>query len=73
MKIKQQSAIKQFLIQEFGEQKGLHYFEKQESFLQEIINTTKGKSKSQIKTLTNTILPRIALYRILLNFELNKN
>lgn len=73
MKIKQQSAIKQFLIREFGEEKGLHYFEKQESFLQEIINTTKGRSKSQMKTLTNTILPRIALYRILLNFEPNKN
>lgn len=72
MKIKQQSAIKQFLIREFGEQKGLHYFEKQESFLQELINNMQGKSKSQYKTLAKTILPRIALYRILLNFEQNQ-
>ena len=43
MKIKQQSEIKRFLVQEFGEQKGLLYFGKQELFLQNIINTTKGK------------------------------
>lgn len=73
MKIKQQSAIKRFLVGEFGEQKGLLYFAKQELFLQELINTTKGKSKSQFKTLTKTILPRIALYRILNNFEQDKN
>ena len=73
MKIKQQSAIKQFLVQEFGEQKGLLYFGKQELFLQNIINTTKGKSKNQFKTLTKTILPRIALYRILMSFEPDKN
>lgn len=69
MKIKQQSAIKRFLIQEFGEQKGLTYFAKQELYLRNIINATKGRSKSQFKTLTKTILPRIALYRILIDFE----
>lgn len=73
MKTKQQSEIKQFLVQEFGEQKGLLYFEKQELFLQHIIGTTKGKSKSQFKTLKKTILPRIALYRILMDLEPDKN
>lgn len=69
MKIKQQSAIKRFLIQEFGEQKGLTYFAKQELYLRNIINATKGRSKSQFKTLTKTILPRIALYRNLLTLN----
>lgn len=73
MKIKQQSTIEQFLVQEFGEEKGLFYFEKQELLLQNIINTTKGKSKSQFKTLTKTILPRIALYQILMSFEPDQN
>ena len=73
MKIKQQSAIRRFLVHEFGEQKGLLYFEKQELVLQNIINSTKGKSKSQLKTLRNTILPRIALYRVLLSFEPDKD
>ena len=45
MKIKQQSAIRRFLVHEFGEQKGLLYFEKQELVLQNIINSTKGKLK----------------------------
>lgn len=72
MKIKQQSAIKQFLIREFGEQKGLFYFAKQELLLQELLNNTTGKSKRQFKTLKNTILPRIALYRVLLTHEQDK-
>lgn len=72
MKIKQQPTIKRFLIQEFGEQKGLLYFDKQELFLQNAINKTEGKSKSQFKTLAQTILPRIALYQGLTNLELDK-
>lgn len=69
MKVKQQAAIKKFLIQEFGEQKGLVYFEKQESFLRNAISGTKGKSKRQFKMLAQTILPRIALYRALVSAE----
>ncbi|MDE6764243.1 MAG: hypothetical protein K2J73_11290, partial [Oscillospiraceae bacterium] len=73
MKIKQQSAIKKFLIREFGEQKGLLLFEKQELLLQAVINQTKGKSKNQFKTLTQTILPRIALYLVLTELEQQKD
>lgn len=69
MKIKQQSAIKSFLIQEFGEKDGILYFDKQALLLQDLIDRTKGKSKSQFKMLTQTILPRIALYRALLEIE----
>jgi hypothetical protein len=65
MKIKQQSSIHKFLIQQYGSQKGNVYFSRQEKQLQSAINKTNGKSKSQVKTLMHTILPRIALYDVL--------
>jgi hypothetical protein len=70
MKIKQQSSIHKFLIQQYGTQKGNVYFSRQEEELQSAINKTNGKSKSQVKTLTHTILPRIALYDVLIKYEL---
>lgn len=65
MKIKQQKQIKKFLFEEFGKEKGAVVFEKQNGVLKELITNTKNKSKNQMKTLTNTILPRIALYKVL--------
>ena len=72
MKIKQQKQIKTFLIEEFGNEKGNELFEKQAKLLNEIIQSTKHKSKSQMKTLTQTILPRIALYKVFLKEELSE-
>ena len=72
MKVKQQSAIKKFLLREFEKQAGMTIFEKQESYLWDYIEQTKGKSSSQFKTLAQTILPRIALYYALLDFETEK-
>ncbi|MCM1126479.1 MAG: L-2-amino-thiazoline-4-carboxylic acid hydrolase [Lachnospiraceae bacterium] len=69
MKNKRQSTIKRFLIREFGEQKGIFLFEKQELLFQTLIERSKGKSKSQLKTLTQTILPVVALYQVLAEFE----
>ena len=66
MKVKQQKQIKNFLIEEFGIDKGEVLFNKQETILNEIIENTKNKSENQMKTLIQTILPRIALYRALL-------
>ncbi len=66
MKIKQQKQIKAFLIEEFGKNKGAQLFLEQEKMLSALIKDTKNKSKSQMKTLVQTILPRIAVYRILL-------
>lgn len=63
MKIKQQKQIKKFLNEEFGTDKGSSIFAKEEEILHEIINKIEGKSKNQRKTLTGTILPRIALYK----------
>ena len=66
MNIKQQKQIKAFLIEEFGIEKGKALFDKQELMLNELIESTKNKSKNQMKTLVQTILPRIALYKVLL-------
>lgn len=73
MKIKQQKQIKEFLFEEFGKEKGAVVFEKQNGVLKELIINTKNKSKNQMKTLTNTILPRIALYKVLQKEDLPKD
>lgn len=66
MKIKQQKQIKKFLVEEFRKEKGISLFKNQEKTLNEIIKNTTNKSKNQMKTLFKTILPRIALYKTLL-------
>ena len=65
MKIKQQKQIKAFLIEEFGTEKGSALSGRQEKMLDTLIQNTKNKSENQIKTLAQTILPRIALYKCL--------
>ena len=70
MKIKQQKQIKDFLIEKFGIDKGNIVFSKQEEILNEIIKNVKEKSKNQRKTLIETILPRIALYKTMLKSDL---
>lgn len=72
IKIKQQSEIEKFLVQEFEEEKGKLIFQKQESLLKDEIKIIKGKSKNQFNTLVQTILPRIALYYALKNFISDK-
>ena len=64
MNIKQQKQIKTFLIEEFGVDNGKELFNKQEIMLNELIKNTKNKSENQMKTLVQTILPRIALYKV---------
>lgn len=63
MKIKQQKQIKAFLAESFGNDMGGKLFEMQDKALGEIIGNTKGKTENQMKTLIQTILPRIALYK----------
>ena len=65
MKIKQQKQIKAFLIEQFGNDRGNALFEKQDKMLGTLIENTKDKSENQMKTLIQTILPRIALYKAL--------
>lgn len=63
IKIKQQKQIKAFLAESFGNDRGGKLFEMQDKALGEIIGNTKGKTENQMKTLIQTILPRIALYK----------
>ena len=73
MKIKQQKQIRAFLIEEFGNDKGNAYFVKQDKRLNEIIEATRNKTENQMKTLAQTILPRIALYQVLLESGLQQD
>lgn len=73
MKNKRQAEIKNFFIREFGERKGSNLFEKQETLFHALIGQTKGKSKNQMKTLTQTIMPVIAMYRVLAEAEPEKD
>lgn len=72
MKIKQQKQIKAYLIEELGNDRGSRVFAEQEKVLSTLINNTKGKSENQMKTLTQTVLPRIALYKVLLNNDFSE-
>ena len=64
--IKQQKQIEAFLNEEFEKDKGKILFNKQEEILNELVKNIKGKSENQKKTLIQTILPRIALYKAML-------
>lgn len=63
--MKQQKLIQKFINDELLDQK---IFLLQNKILLEIIKNTKNKTPNQIKTLNNTILPRIALYKALNEF-----
>ncbi len=63
MKIKQQKQIEKYLTDELGIEEGKNIFAKQSAILDDLVKNQKDKSKNQIKTLTQTILPRIALYK----------
>lgn len=73
MNTKQQKQIKEFLLQEFGNVKGNEIFSLQEKSFDRILQGTSGKTKSQMRTLVQTILPRIALYKALKESGLPEN
>ena len=63
--MKQQKLIQKFINDKLLNQK---IFLLQNKILLDIIKNTKNKTPNQIKTLNNTILPRIALYKALNEF-----
>ncbi len=65
MRVKQQKQIRKFLIEEFGKDKGAALYSEQDKLLEILVKNTVNKSENQMKTLTQTILPRIALYKTL--------
>ena len=73
MKIKQQKQIRAFLTEEFGKDKGRALSDRQDAVLYALIKNTENKSKNQMKTLVQTILPRIALYKLLSEDGLSEN
>lgn len=52
-------------MQTFGGSRGGSLFSRQEKILDRLIKTAANRSKNQVKTLVQTILPRIALYKVL--------
>ena len=72
MKIKQQKQIREFIIKEFQNDKGNELFRRQEEILRVLIENIQNKSPNQTKTLIQTILPRIALYKSLLKGGFSK-
>lgn len=68
MKVKRQEQIRAFLIEELGQERCRALFDKQEQLFHSLIKSenTGNKSKSQQKTLIQTILPCVALYKTLL-------
>ena len=59
------SAVKKFLLDELGIEKGNAIYRLQQERLDILICNIQNKSKSQTKTLINMILPRVALYQVL--------
>ena len=72
MNIKQQKQIKAFLVEKFGTDRGGALLDGQEETLRALIENAGNKSKNQMKTLVQTIFPRIALYKILLKDGFSK-
>lgn len=68
MKIKQQKIIKNFLFSELDTEVAQKIFDEQNNILDKFILNAFNKTKNQLKTLKNTILPRIALYKALNNY-----
>lgn len=57
--------MEKFLLDIFGENYGTELYRKMLERLETLLTNTQGKSQTQMKTLKNTIMPRIALYQIL--------
>lgn len=68
MKVKQQKIIKNFLFSELDTEVAQKIFDEQNNILDKFILNAFNKTKNQLKTLKNTILPRIALYKALNNY-----
>ena len=65
MSIKQQRSISEFLQTEYPHAKAEEIFNKQDSLLNKMLESVKDEAGSRFKTLEQTILPRIALYKAL--------
>ena len=62
MAIKQQGDIEKYLVEQLGQDAASELFARQSELLDGLIAGTSGKTKNQMETLEQTILPRIALF-----------
>lgn len=65
VKMDQQKQIRKWLISELGMSSSERIFSAQEKIFHECVSSLTGKTPNQMKTLTGTILPRVALYKAL--------
>ena len=65
MVIKQQRLIGKFLVSEYPSDMAKEIINKQNSLLTEMLESIKDEGGSRYKTLAQTILPRVALYKTL--------
>lgn len=63
--IKQQRDIEKYLVERLGQEAAHELFARQSELLEKLITGTSGKSKNQMETLEQTILPRVALLKAL--------
>lgn len=70
MGIKQQKDIKAFLVERLEDSVACDLFARQSELLGQLVAGVTGKSANRAKTLKQTILPRIALYKALMESRL---
>ena len=70
MEIKQQNDIEKFLFAQIEGDDARELFARQSELLDCLVSGISGKTENQTKTLIQTILPRIALYRALMESPL---
>ena len=73
LKIKQQKNVKRFLNEEFDKKEAERIYTSQCELLKNYRNSINTKSKNQLNTMVQTILPRIALYKSLLSDDKYSN
>ena len=68
---RQQEDIESFLAGKLDGDIARELYDCQSKLLDELVSHTSGKTASQMKTLKETILPRIALYKVLMGSSLS--
>ena len=72
MGIRQQEDIESFLTRKLDGDIACELYDRQSKLLDELISHTSDKTANQMKTLKETILPRIALYKALTGSSLSR-
>lgn len=72
MGIRQQEDIRSFLTRKLDGDIACELYDHQSKLLDELISHTSDKTANQMKTLKETILPRIALYKALAGSSLSR-